>query len=730
MNGRGLGWERFGRMKSVMRRFRGDLRICCTWPELVRLESRCGTFAAPRSSPHPNVFVLRAEYHLDIYAKSSAVPLQTLTYTTYSSSTLGSTLQSQWTQTPDGRYLQAMHSGSLVCFLAGVPGVSWSIDFETPVVSVFDIAIPNVDEDGGATGETAQPVMFEQPHPLLVKDLPVDFNQLQQLPESTFIGRVGDGLFAMSRDHFPLVSFAPDHRVVPRLDAKSTEKTYEDDDEDDENDVPSSLPDDEDDSQTCRGINCLVGRHRVRPTLSPGGTDRSSQIEAGSPPPLLIEAPPTSSSSSPPPYHPPSHSSPHLPNRSTVLANLVYRPVRRISNGEDKGIIFFTILALLGWFYVRKISTSSSASSTDPQKLASSSNITPSTSTSSTTSAVSIDHPPSPPLPLKTPPPPPPANSFSTPSSPSTSLSPALPLSPQQQYTHNRARSTSLSLSPSLKELPPLPPPDEEDSDGGPRDGTTDEIATPRKKTRRRRGKKGKHKLGANGELGLGLSGGEKLEEIKLEVREEDEEDEDSGGNGNVVGLGAVGCVPESGEEQTGNLIGGLAVSETILGTSTASSGMITLDRGTDTVFFSCTRRLRFARYRRLTRRIPRSSSGRQTTTQRLRHHRNTRSRPPSRIRRPSSRHSILLQRATRHVPLHCSRALSSILVRPHRSTYGTSRSRQTSRSEEGVKGNHKWDSTPSQTQNRSSRHQTSKHSRFDYSSWCFRRSRHSNAHF
>lgn len=259
--------------------------------------------------------------------------------------------QATWTRTPDSLYLQPMHDGSLVCFRAGQPGVHWSIDFETPVVSIFDVVLP----PPAVPGEAQQhPIMFEQPHPLLVPDLPLDFALLQQEPATTFVGRIGPAqregetpsteageLFAMSRDRFPLVPFAqmasgPEGSTGLGEAETGGEEDVAEKEEEGEGGVQwtkAPVP--------CRGLDCIIGRHRLRNPPPPSPIHLDSTLDAPSSEPLLIDPPNPSPDPSPSsPHHlpagTPNRSSPPYPGSSTLLAN-IYKSTARELKGLGKG---------------------------------------------------------------------------------------------------------------------------------------------------------------------------------------------------------------------------------------------------------------------------------------------------------------------------------------------------------------------------------------------------------
>ncbi|GAA6061077.1 hypothetical protein JCM10212_006278 [Sporobolomyces blumeae] len=626
----------------------------CEWDEadeLVagskkeRFDEDCEEDIAKR--PEDLLYMARTEYHLSIYSSQSSSPLQTLSYTTYSSSTFPSPpsasspnfpTQATWRQTPDSLYLQPMHDGSLVCFQAGRPGVHWSIDFESPVVGIFDVAIPTPSANPNSDDEV-HPVMFEQPHPLLVSDLPLDFALLQQEPAATFIGRVnplpekGDPgeLFAMSRDRFPLVPFAKLAGVVSEHDGES----------DRAGGIAGGMePDDDSSRRRIDDLDTLIGRHRLRNPSPPSPIHLDSTLDPvpSTSEPLLIEAGPGASRQDAVPRVDPSPSrrTPHYPGSSTLLASVKSSVVRELGeHGQSSKVTLGVLLLVLAaWAWTKgkvplfgksavkeeggknrrrrrrkggqgQANANQVVESTDEREPALPPKSTPSSSASSRAGSV-IDlpalnglrrrSPSTPPTPTGltfTPASPPPqrqrtrSSSLSLPAVlPVVSPLKALPPLPPSAFVDDAASaplssselpplppsvptnsllpslpvssvlpppSSSASSSPLLEHSPPLqnttPSPLDEDGDS---DSTPlADPAAPRKKNRRRRGGKGKKKAGQamskEGSLDDDLAaGGPDLDSITLGEKE-------------------VGPALDP------QLVRGLSVSETILGTSSST---------------------------------------------------------------------------------------------------------------------------------------------------------------
>ena len=243
--------------------------------------------------PWDLLYLGRTDYHISIYSKSQGL-LQTLQYTSYGPSSLATatgsassssrpvTEEASWAQSSarDGRYIQPMHDGSLVCFQAGTDGLQWTNRFTQPVIAVYDIVYPpSFDRSGTAT--RPQPLLY--PHPS--QEVHSGLAGLANLPSATFVGRTesSDGqleYFAMSNAHYPLVAFAP----ASMLDGSHHQ----------------GLPNDENLGWKGKGqrLDGIIGPHRIDEPLDTGKT-----IDPAPEPPLSIDPPPQGEDSLPPPLH-------------------------------------------------------------------------------------------------------------------------------------------------------------------------------------------------------------------------------------------------------------------------------------------------------------------------------------------------------------------------------------------------------------------------------------------
>lgn len=205
----------------------------CEWPQPGSGDGSAGPSQSQRSNkylpdvddaienrPRDLLYLGRTDYHLSIYSKTQGL-LQTLSYTSYGPSSLGHGEgspfgpfpgeESEYRPSLDGRYIQPMHDGSLVCLDPEKDGIQWTNRFSQPVVGVFDVWYPPAQE--GSTAAASQPVLSMHPHHRIHNQL----KELASAPPSTFVGRLTRAghdqgeqeYYAMSNYHFPLVSFAP-----------------------------------------------------------------------------------------------------------------------------------------------------------------------------------------------------------------------------------------------------------------------------------------------------------------------------------------------------------------------------------------------------------------------------------------------------------------------------------------------------------------------------------------
>ena len=202
----------------------------CEWLQQSSPKLACAAENEEKESrPWDLLYLGRTDYYISIYSKSQGL-LQTLSYTAYGQSSLSANTKAKagsstaagntWLTSPDNLYIQPMHDGSLVCFHTEKVGFQWTKHFSQPVVGLFDIVFPSkppgsVKDDDSRDGR-AQPVLYPHPHQAFGHDSIVS---LQNLPSTTFIGRtyitddsakkVHEEYFAMSNEHYPLVTFAP-----------------------------------------------------------------------------------------------------------------------------------------------------------------------------------------------------------------------------------------------------------------------------------------------------------------------------------------------------------------------------------------------------------------------------------------------------------------------------------------------------------------------------------------
>jgi serine/threonine-protein kinase/endoribonuclease IRE1 len=183
--------------------------------------------------PRDLLYLGRTDYHISIFSKTQGL-LQTLHYTSYgpssmASSGLPSTLYGDpghmgTAVSPDGRYIQPMHEGTLACFHDDdSDGLQWTTHLSSPIVAVFDVIHPAISTHAAdsqtktATERHLQPSLH--PHPTQSAHTVLD--NLSHMAPRAYVGvldATGVAIaaddeqplyFAMSSGHFPLISFAP-----------------------------------------------------------------------------------------------------------------------------------------------------------------------------------------------------------------------------------------------------------------------------------------------------------------------------------------------------------------------------------------------------------------------------------------------------------------------------------------------------------------------------------------
>ncbi|KAG8907860.1 bifunctional endoribonuclease/protein kinase ire1 [Tulasnella sp. 417] len=182
------------------------------------------------------VKVDRTEYHVSVF--SSGQVTQNLTYASYGSKGIDKEMQYHWRRTPDNFYHQSTPDGTLLMFKTDEKEPFHSfINLKHPVVAVFDAV---------SIAERSDPLLLSQPKPAL-SDLypsrPRELRELSKQDEITWVGRVGDSLYALSQTTFPLVVFSQ----LPKLPTEIHEI----------DDLGDGL------KMACTSLNCLTGPHRT-----------------------------------------------------------------------------------------------------------------------------------------------------------------------------------------------------------------------------------------------------------------------------------------------------------------------------------------------------------------------------------------------------------------------------------------------------------------------------------
>ncbi|KAG9040674.1 bifunctional endoribonuclease/protein kinase ire1 [Tulasnella sp. UAMH 9824] len=153
------------------------------------------------------VQIRRTEYHISVYVHGQVI--QNLTYASYGPNTTEKEVQYDWRNTPDNLYHLPTPDGKLLVFKTDEkePFHSFIDRLKRPIVAVFDaVDIPN----------RSGPLLLAQPKPALSDLYPSRIKELRELSKRddiTWVGRIGNSLYALSRNTFPLVIFSQ----MPRL---------------------------------------------------------------------------------------------------------------------------------------------------------------------------------------------------------------------------------------------------------------------------------------------------------------------------------------------------------------------------------------------------------------------------------------------------------------------------------------------------------------------------------
>ncbi|KAG8895321.1 bifunctional endoribonuclease/protein kinase ire1, partial [Tulasnella sp. 417] len=178
----------------------------------------------------------RTEYRVSIFSPGQVT--QNLTYASYGSRNIDKEMQDHWRRTPDNFYHQSTPDGTLLTFKTDEKEPFRTfITLKHPIVAVLDAV---------SIAERSDPLLLAQPKPALSDLYPSRLNELRELSkqdEITWVGRVGDSLYALSQTTFPLVIFSQ----LPRL--------------------PTEIPDMDDLGvglkMGCTSLDCLTGPHRT-----------------------------------------------------------------------------------------------------------------------------------------------------------------------------------------------------------------------------------------------------------------------------------------------------------------------------------------------------------------------------------------------------------------------------------------------------------------------------------
>ncbi|KAF8523781.1 hypothetical protein BU17DRAFT_74941 [Hysterangium stoloniferum] len=177
--------------------------------EEIDLDELDGT-KPPKHMLQTHIHIGRTDYHVRVHSRHQGV-VQNLFYSSYGPNNIDKDKQSRWRRTPDDLYIQSLPDGYVFAFQAEGPDVKpdvydgmpvWGREFTQPIVAVFDIV---------STPSRANPLALLQPRSHLEHLFPKRATSKNRhpntFPEVTFVGVIGNSLYAMSPQNYPLVVF-------------------------------------------------------------------------------------------------------------------------------------------------------------------------------------------------------------------------------------------------------------------------------------------------------------------------------------------------------------------------------------------------------------------------------------------------------------------------------------------------------------------------------------------
>ncbi len=138
--------------------------------------------------------------------------LQTLSFSSYGPNNVDAALQANWVRTPDDLYFQPSWDGTTYAFQTSKIEISGSksestakygVKYHQPIVAIFDVVSAS-----SALSDKPHPICLLQPRAKLQELFPTKHAQLLGIKDKTFIGKIGDSLFAMGHLNYPLVNLA------------------------------------------------------------------------------------------------------------------------------------------------------------------------------------------------------------------------------------------------------------------------------------------------------------------------------------------------------------------------------------------------------------------------------------------------------------------------------------------------------------------------------------------